>query len=237
MKLLIDGTVFCKGYESLSIARFWATIVPMIVGRLKGCEVFFLNRGSALQFRDVVALQHLFAPQVRWDAPAIEFQRLAALCKEYEIDMFLSTYGTSAGSQIKSLFVDPLRQPEYGSESEKKAVRYAAQLATVRFAAHAEGQERIASLVGDDVDRIECLYPAGAMSVSTTTIANTIAQRLLKLSSVGHARADYPALMAQKEIIYDLSQQMHAVYDDAGWRNYIQYLDHIKRLQAASAVK
>lgn len=47
----------------------------------------------------------LNAPNPEWGKSALEDRRLAALCAALDIDLFLSTFCTSAGSKVATLFV------------------------------------------------------------------------------------------------------------------------------------
>src|SRR5262249_13908778 len=49
--------------------------------------------------------QSLFAPACDYGAALSEDRRLAALCSELAIDVFMSTQYTSAGGSVKSVFV------------------------------------------------------------------------------------------------------------------------------------
>ncbi|MBP0014394.1 MAG: hypothetical protein J7545_00770 [Roseofilum sp. SBFL] len=103
MNILIDGCVF--GYSGyLEVVKFWQTLIPRIVFYLEGHTIYFLNRSTNAVFPDI-AVNHLFAPLPEFDSSGVEICRLSALCQELEIDLFLSTYNTSPGSQSKSLFI------------------------------------------------------------------------------------------------------------------------------------
>ena len=157
MSLLIDGIVFDKGFGALAAAKFWNGMVPMLAERFRGAEIYFLNRGSAIQFQDIPSIHHLYAPAINPDATALEFYRLAALCREYDITAFLSTCGTSAGNQVKSVFIEPVMTAVDFPEAEAKSYKLAAQLATVRITVHEEGMRRIAGLTDIPPENMFCL--------------------------------------------------------------------------------
>lgn len=229
MRILIDGIVFDKGYAALPAAKFWADMIPRLVERLRGVEIFFLNRGSAVQFQEVASIQHLYAPSVNSSIAAVEFNRIAALCAEYGVATFLSTYGTSAGGQVKSLFVDPLKGLLNMPKAEENSYKYAAQLAVTRLAVHEDGLKRITHLAGVPEEKIICLYSGEKVVVSPTVIANWLAKQLLQLSVMECKKLDYFSLTAQKEISNEYSSNSHVVYDAAGWNNYLGYLNYVQQ--------
>jgi len=107
MNILIDGCVFAYS-DYLEIAKFWECLIPRLVASLDGHGVYVLNRyvlnrdANAI-FPDL-AVKNLFAPLPEFDLSGVEVCRLSALCKELNIDVFISSYNTSPGSQAKSLF-------------------------------------------------------------------------------------------------------------------------------------
>src|SRR2546425_3778839 len=108
MKILIDGCVFARP-DQMEVVEFWRQLIPRLPAHLQEHQVFFLNRTQGPVFQRLEELTNLFAPPVDFSRSAIEDRRLAALCRELGIDVFVSTYNTSAGAQVKSLFV--LDQP------------------------------------------------------------------------------------------------------------------------------
>ncbi|MDJ1185085.1 hypothetical protein [Roseofilum casamattae] len=103
MNILIDGCVFAYS-DYLEIAKFWESLIPRLVASLEGHRVYVLNRDVNAIFPEL-AVQNLFAPAPDFDRSSVEVCRLSALCKELDIDVFISSYNTSPGSQAKSLFV------------------------------------------------------------------------------------------------------------------------------------
>jgi predicted O-linked N-acetylglucosamine transferase (SPINDLY family)/glycosyltransferase involved in cell wall biosynthesis len=105
MKILIDGYVFAR-QEETELHKFWEQLIPKIVNRLQNDQVYFLNRTSNPIFQEIPSkFKNLFAPLVDFEKSAIEDRRLAALCQELDIDVFISTYYTSAGAVVKSVFI------------------------------------------------------------------------------------------------------------------------------------
>jgi hypothetical protein len=104
MKILIDGCVFTQNNQTEAI-QFWKHLIPHLNAELQGHTIYFLNRSWTPAFPEIDWLKNLFAPGVDFNNFAIETCRLSALCQELEIDLFVSTYNTSAGTQVKSLLV------------------------------------------------------------------------------------------------------------------------------------
>lgn len=104
MNILIDGCVFSQNnYPDLQEA--WRQFLPKLVSKLQEHQIYFLNRGFARNFDEIGGVYNLFAPLVDFNVAALEDRRLSALCQELDIDLFLSTYNTSAGILAKSLFL------------------------------------------------------------------------------------------------------------------------------------
>lgn len=104
MNVLIDGVIFSQQDEDDG-SRLWRQVVPRLGIRLPDVQFYFLDRSITPAIPDASGLKHLFAPPVDFAHSATEDRRLAALCRELDIDLFISTYNTSAGVQVKSLFV------------------------------------------------------------------------------------------------------------------------------------
>lgn len=104
MKILIDGVVFSQQNED-DVACLWRQVVQRLGTRLSDVQLYFLNRLPTPAIPDAVGFKHMFAPPSDFAHSATEDRRLAALCKELDIDLFITTYNTSAGVQVKSLFV------------------------------------------------------------------------------------------------------------------------------------
>jgi predicted O-linked N-acetylglucosamine transferase (SPINDLY family)/glycosyltransferase involved in cell wall biosynthesis len=105
MNILIDGYVFAR-QEETELQQFWKQVIPKIVNRLQNEKIYFLNRTSNPIFQENSSkFNNLFAPLVDFEKSAIEDRRLAALCQELDINIFISTYYTSAGVVVKSMFI------------------------------------------------------------------------------------------------------------------------------------
>lgn len=104
MNILIDGCIFAEQHENDTVA-FWTVAVPALAAELDEHCLYFLNREFVHRFPDRRNLKNLCAPRVDWARSALEDRRVTALCSELEIDVFVSTYNTSAGTRVRSLFV------------------------------------------------------------------------------------------------------------------------------------
>lgn len=104
MKILIDGCVFTQHNQTTAIL-FWKKLIAALVFQLQGEQIYFLNRTSNLALPDVDGLKNLFSPDVDFEQSALEHCRLSALCKELEVDSFISTYNTSIGFPAKSMLL------------------------------------------------------------------------------------------------------------------------------------
>lgn len=131
MKILIDGCVFTQLNQTETL-QFWRQVIPPLVSQLQGHQIYFLNRTQSAAFPEIGSCKNLFAPVVDFENFATETCRLSALCKELDIDLFISTYNTSAGSQAKSLFVlgEQLSQANFVGEdavliSRQRAIKMA----------------------------------------------------------------------------------------------------------------
>src|SRR5262245_55738076 len=81
--------------------------MDVLTGLVEDCkhdDVFVLSRGSSRNER-FTAMHSLFAPACDYRSGILEDRRLATLCAELAIDVFMSTQYTSAGANVKSVFV------------------------------------------------------------------------------------------------------------------------------------
>lgn len=81
--------------------------MPPLVKHLRGHEVWVLRRDGTYLDNFSESVRPLYAPPVDRNALAMEDRRLAILCRDLEIDCFLSTFATSAGGNVKTLLVVP----------------------------------------------------------------------------------------------------------------------------------
>jgi hypothetical protein len=127
MKILVDGSVFTELRRG-KLVNFWTAVLTSLSTRQNSISVYLLNRELSSKFARLANVINLYAPQVEWERSALEDRRLALLCKELGVDVFVSTYYTSAGAQVRSLAVsyddlvfwqDP--KTEWQALSEKRA--------------------------------------------------------------------------------------------------------------------
>lgn len=104
MKILIDGCIFVEQCEGDAFS-FWIAAIPGLPSLLEEHSIYFLNREFTRRFSESANLRNLYAPRPDWERSPLEDRRLATLCRELEIDVFVSTYHTSAGTNVKSLYV------------------------------------------------------------------------------------------------------------------------------------
>ena len=109
MKILVDTLALEK--PETSEGRYWSAVLPQLVRQLRAHRLYLLKRpGYVLQF-DESSVTVLQAPAYDTRQPVIEDRRLAALCTELEIDVFLSTFCTTAGGRVRSILVSPASVP------------------------------------------------------------------------------------------------------------------------------
>src|SRR5207244_10607478 len=114
----------------------WQNLLPQVITCLSEHTVYVLNRGSRISPLREGPIFQLDAPVFDFGNSVIEDRRLAALCRELEIDVFLSTYCTSAGAGVRSVFVaiDPLRATLSRSRQLRSSAIRAAKVASTRVA-------------------------------------------------------------------------------------------------------
>jgi hypothetical protein len=181
-KLLIDGSIFSQIGQEKS-AECWRQIIPRLPLRLRGHEIYYLNRSGTPDFPDTKGLINLFAPKVDFGISAIEDRRLAALCRELGVQVFLSTFNTSAGAEVNTLCVEWDFQPDY---YQKKPDVLAAKQRCLRMASSilALRQNEVSLMcrtLNILMDRILCIYTDGDTQPDWTVISNTIAKIILQL--------------------------------------------------------
>jgi len=126
MKILVDGCVFTELRKG-KLVNFWTAVLASLSTRQNGISVYFLNREWTSKVSRRLKVINLYAPEVEWKRSALEDRRLALLCRELGVDVFVSTYYTSAGAQVRSLAVsyDDLvfghGKTEWQALSEKRA--------------------------------------------------------------------------------------------------------------------
>ena len=64
MKVLIDGCGFGKQAQE-ETADFWRQVIPLLVNRLRGHQVYYLNRYSNADFQEIRPLINLLLHLLR----------------------------------------------------------------------------------------------------------------------------------------------------------------------------
>jgi glycosyltransferase involved in cell wall biosynthesis len=90
IKLLVDGVFF--QLNSTGIARVWSTIL-VDMAQSKDLDIYFLDRGNAPSIDGVT-----FIPFIKYtdSQTALDSKEIQSICDSYHIDIFTSTYYTSA---------------------------------------------------------------------------------------------------------------------------------------------
>jgi hypothetical protein len=120
-----------------------------IVEDCKHDDVFVLNRSSSQNAR-FTATHSLFAPDCDYRSGVSEDRRLAALCSELAIDVFVSTQYTSAGANVKAVFVALDSMPgtfQQNPDIRDSGIR-AAKLAAFHTAGSAKAAQQLSQLAG-----------------------------------------------------------------------------------------
>ncbi|GEM_PF-1414564 len=183
-RLLIDGCIFSQTGQEKSVES-WRQIIPRLTQRLRGHEIYYINRSDAPDFPDTKGLINLFAPKVDYGISAIEDRRLAALCRELDAQVFLSTFNTSAGSDVHSLCVEWDFQPEYYQKNpdvltaKQRSLRMASSILALRQSE----ANLMCKTLNMLMDRILCIYADVDTQPDWTIIANTIAKIIFELPS------------------------------------------------------
>ena len=105
MRILIDIDVSALAESGKPESVFWRNALPELVRCLDEHTVYLLSRGSRSVDLHGTDVHHLNAPTFDVRNSVTEDRRLAALCSELEIDIFLSTFCSSAGTGVRSVFV------------------------------------------------------------------------------------------------------------------------------------
>lgn len=187
MNILIDGCIFVDP-ETRDCVEFWRIAVPKLPSLLPMHVIFLLNREIAVRFPAAHNLRNLHAPPPEWERSAIEDRRLAALCRELSVDVFASTYYTSAGGYVRSLSVsvqpdaevlsvDPLRNAWVAASRQR-----AANLATWNWTL-CPGEVTDPAMLTEDLAR--ALIQAGTRLLSQEEETRRIAEEDLTAQQAG----------------------------------------------------
>jgi hypothetical protein len=104
LNILID-TAALASPSDMAEGRYWATHLPQLLSRIGEHNVFLLRRPGCQLNLPNASLRVLDAPTYNTEHSVVEDRQLAALCKELQIDVFLSTLYTTAGGKVPSVMV------------------------------------------------------------------------------------------------------------------------------------
>jgi len=148
LKILVDTEALVhSGTPEFS---FWKVVLPKLVSAANQQVFYILGRGGENNVWDPDAAIVLHAPSFDFDNHVIEDRRLAALCAELEVETFISTFYTSAGASVNSVFVavDGLEGSIRGNRKLRKAAVRAAKLASTRIAVSDRAAAHVITLSG-----------------------------------------------------------------------------------------
>jgi hypothetical protein len=117
LNILIDTLALAK--PNTAEGHYWGTQLPQLMSRLAGHNVFLLSRPGCGLNGTKGPFRILEIPNYELQHPVAEDRRLAALCTELNIDVFLSTLHTTAGGKVPSVLVAP--EPEHNSRAIRLA--------------------------------------------------------------------------------------------------------------------
>lgn len=189
MKLLIDGCIF--GLDSHpDHVSFWKQVIPKLIPRLRGFEIYYLNRSKDVMsavpdFPEVKSIHNLFAPLVDFKHSALEDRRLSALCQNLGIDVFVSTFYTSAGNQPKSILIacDPCPTLTLENLGFLLAVQRSARLADGYLSLSLKGLNYLYNNFNIPAHLIEVIYPVEQFICDGVITANSCAKKILNVLS------------------------------------------------------
>jgi hypothetical protein len=185
LKILVDTEALIhSGTPEFS---FWKVVLPKLVSASNQHVFYILERGGEDNVWDPDAAVVLHAPSCDFDNHVIEDRRLAALCAELEVETFISTFYTSAGASVNSVFVavDGFDGSIHRNRKLRRAAVRAAKLASTRIAVSDRAAGHVTALSG--------LAPNHTMSSSMNPAG----------SAAVIARAFYCATRAEVQMVRD----------------------------------
>ena len=214
MKILVDGEALAHPLEPE--CGLWSEILPSLIDALHPHGVYFLSRARA-SAKAFPGTHLLAAPQIDFRISLIEDRRLAALCAEVGIDVFLSTYYSSAGAKLRSTFVatdstiDRLGEPD-----TRKSIRRAARLASTLLAVSQKSAEAVCRV---------CDIPEARVSIADATHPEAFVAAIVD-SFVASPEPDTDEVRrAQEEITRLEARQLRAMQEtsaDKRWQEEMQ---------------
>ncbi|MBO1071271.1 MAG: glycosyltransferase [Dolichospermum sp. DEX189] len=225
MKILIDGAVLSQIQDQKAI-DFWKEIIPRLTLRLRGNSIYYLNRNSSSDFPDITTIDNLYAPLVDYSLSALEDRRLASLCRNLGIDVFITTYYTSAGSEVKTLSIDVESSLDFNNSDDLNII--SSKQRSLRFtsfylAVYQEKIEEIQKYVNLPSDNIQFIYADSHHELDWITVANFVSKAIINLNeykiSQDIARIQLSEEEATQAEALGLRKQ---VYGEESANNYFQ---------------
>ncbi|WP_235006738.1 methyltransferase domain-containing protein [Calothrix rhizosoleniae] len=219
MKILIDGVAFSQAQDQKAI-DFWQQLMPRLTLRLKGENIYYLNRNSDIDFPDLTSLHNLYAPSVDYSLSALEDRRLASLCRELNIDVFISTYNTSAGSGVKTLFIDLGNSDDVNIVSSKqRSLRFT----SFYLAIYQENIKELQKYVNLASENIQAIYADSNHELDWITVANFVAKTTINLSAYQLSQEVARIQLAEEEATQAEALQLRKqAYGEEAYKNFYQ---------------
>jgi len=225
MKLLIDGAVFSQKQDQQAI-DFWQQLIPRLILRLRGDHIYYLNRNPDLDFPEITTFHNLYTPLVDYSLSALEDRRLASLCRDLEIDVFISTYNTSAGSGIKTLFVDTEHGLDFDYSddfpiisSKQRSLRFTSCYLTI----YQEKINNLQNYVNLPSENIRIIYTDSHHELDWIAVANFVAKTVINLTTYQISQEIAHIQLAEEEATQSEALQLRKqVYGEEAYKNYYQ---------------
>lgn len=133
MRILVDNEVLA--HPSTPEYSFWKAVLPELLLLPGEHQFYLLQRSPADDLRNS-GIATVNAPPFDFKNSIIEDRRLAALNAELQTDAFVSTFYTTAGASVKSVFIaiDQLADTVQANSQIRTAGIRAAKLSSVQIA-------------------------------------------------------------------------------------------------------
>ena len=225
MKILIDGAVFSQQQDQTAI-YFWQQLIPRLILRLRKEDIYYLNRNSDLDFPALSTLHNLYTPSIDFSLSALEDRRLANLCRDLEIDLFISTYNSSAGSGVRTLFIDIEKGLDFDYSddfsiisSKQRSIRFSSCYLTI----YQEKINNLPNYVNLPFENIQAIYTDSDHEIDWITVANFVAKIAINLTQYKITEAIARIQLAEEEATQAEALQLRKqVYGEEAYKNYYQ---------------
>ena len=225
MKIFIDGAVLSQKQDQKAI-DFWQQLIPRLTLRLRGEDIYYLNRNPDLDFPEIETLHNLYAPSVDFSLSALEDRRLACLCRDLKINVFITTYNTSAGSGVNTLFIDIDNYLDLNKSndltiiiSKERSLRFT----SFYLAVYQETIERLQKYVSFPSENVQFIYADPSHELDWITVANFVGKAIINISQYQISQEIARLHLAEEEATQaealGLKKQ---VYGEEAANNYFQ---------------